>query len=201
MRHYKDLNKRRTVAEQMSTKTMKKINRKQQIIDAALLLFSDRGFQGTSTSLIAKEAGVSEALIFKYFSNKNKLLVYLIKNGYEKAVEYSRGMLQEKDPLLFIHKTIDLPSHFVKNDPLFWKLQKRLLVELDFAQKQHERFILPVQGLLKTVFAQLGYSEPEKETEVILILVDSLWKMQVNKQTKAIGEITAFIKTKYSKKK
>ena len=180
---------------------MKKINRKQQIIDAALYLFAERGFQGTSTALIAKEAEVSEALIFKYFGNKNKLLVYLIKSGYEKAVEYSRGMLQEKDALLFIQKTIELPALFVKDDFLFWKLQKRLLVELDFAQKQHERFILPVQGLLKDAFKKLGYANPEKETEVLLMLVDSLWKMQVTKQTKATNELAAFIKTKYSKKK
>lgn len=179
---------------------MKKVNRKQQIIDAALLLFADRGFQGTSTSLIAKEAQVSEALIFKYFGNKNKLLVYLIKTGYEKAVEYSRGMLQEKDPLKFIQKTIELPSLFVKDDPLFWKLQKRLLVELDFSQKQHERFILPVYALLKKAFTELGYQQPEKETEVILMLVDALWKLQVSKQTKNTADIADFVKTKYSLK-
>ena len=180
---------------------MKTTNRKQQIIDAALYLFANNGFIGTSTALIAKEAKVSEALIFKYFGNKNKLLVYIIKAGYEKAVEHSRGMLQEKNALQFIHKTIDLPFMFVKDDPLFWKLQNRLMVELDFSHKQHERFILPVHAPLKKAFTDLGYEHPARETEVILMLVDSLWKMQVSKQNKNASEIAQLIKSKYDSKK
>ena len=40
------------------------------IIDSAINLFAQTGYDGTSTSIIAKEAGVSEGLIFKHFKNK-----------------------------------------------------------------------------------------------------------------------------------
>jgi AcrR family transcriptional regulator len=47
---------------------------RQQIMDAALVLFAERGFAGTSTRRIAKKAGVSEGLIFHHFPTKQDVL-------------------------------------------------------------------------------------------------------------------------------
>lgn len=47
--------------------------RRQSIIDAAVLLFARKGFAGTTTRQIAESAGVSEALVFKHFASKTAL--------------------------------------------------------------------------------------------------------------------------------
>lgn len=47
--------------------------RRQQILEVAMRLFSQRGFSGTTTKEIATEAGVSEAIIFRHFANKQEL--------------------------------------------------------------------------------------------------------------------------------
>ena len=47
--------------------------KKENILKAALRLFAEQGYYATSTSKIAKEAGVSEGLIFRHFGNKEKL--------------------------------------------------------------------------------------------------------------------------------
>ncbi|WP_406655661.1 TetR/AcrR family transcriptional regulator [Methanolobus sp. ZRKC2] len=44
------------------------------IMDAALRLFTERGFHGTSTALISKEAGVSTGSLFNYFATKEELI-------------------------------------------------------------------------------------------------------------------------------
>lgn len=49
------------------------IDAKDRIIGAALLVFSKRGFDGATTREIAKEAGVSSALIHHYFKDKENL--------------------------------------------------------------------------------------------------------------------------------
>jgi AcrR family transcriptional regulator len=54
--------------------------RKQQILDAALPIFSRKGFALTTTSEIAKAAGVAEGTIYNYFSNKRELFIAVIKN-------------------------------------------------------------------------------------------------------------------------
>ena len=44
--------------------------KQKEILNSALKLIAKQGFQATSTRSIAKEAGVSEGLIFRYFQNK-----------------------------------------------------------------------------------------------------------------------------------
>ncbi len=47
--------------------------RRIQILEVAIKLFSQRGFSGTTTKEIARLAGVSEAMVFKHFANKQEL--------------------------------------------------------------------------------------------------------------------------------
>ena len=48
--------------------------KQQKILEAALKLFSERGFQGTSTAEIAKTAGVATGTLFHYFNTKEELI-------------------------------------------------------------------------------------------------------------------------------
>ncbi|WP_054940561.1 TetR/AcrR family transcriptional regulator [Paenibacillus ihuae] len=59
---------------QTKTKTVKQ----QQIIDSAITLFAKKGYANTSTSEIAKAAGVSEGAIFKHYGTKDHLLLSVI---------------------------------------------------------------------------------------------------------------------------
>ncbi len=174
------------------------MNRKEKIIETALNLFAERGYDNTSTQLIAKEADVSEALIFKHFGNKEMLLHHIIKSGYKRIVEHNRGMLQEKDSLKFIFKIIELPVLLVHEEPAFWKLQTRLM-NTDIAKTQYARFIQPVHAMLKQAFTELGYPDPEMETGYILMIVEALWKFQIFQDDDSVNSMLHFIKTKYKR--
>lgn len=54
---------------------------KNKIIQTAIKLISQNGYAATTTAQIAKEAGVSEATLFKYFKDKETLLKEVIKAG------------------------------------------------------------------------------------------------------------------------
>src|SRR3982751_6379649 len=47
--------------------------RRQAIIRAVRRVFAEKGFHGTTTRELAEAAGVSEALLFKHFPNKEAL--------------------------------------------------------------------------------------------------------------------------------
>ena len=47
--------------------------RREQILQTAVDLFSQQGFKGTTTKEIARAAGVSEAMVFRHFANKDAL--------------------------------------------------------------------------------------------------------------------------------
>jgi len=48
-------------------------DRRMQILQLAVSLFSQRGFSGTTTREIAQAAGVSEAMVFRHFATKEEL--------------------------------------------------------------------------------------------------------------------------------
>lgn len=59
------------------------MTKREKIIDAAITLFGELGFQGTSTTKITKLAGVGTGTLFLYFESKDELvnMIYVeIKN-------------------------------------------------------------------------------------------------------------------------
>ncbi|MDW7731966.1 MAG: TetR/AcrR family transcriptional regulator [Methanolobus sp.] len=64
-------------------------DKKKALMEAALKLFTERGFHGTSTAQISKEAGVATGTLFNYFPTKEDLI-----NGlyFEVKGQLSRSM-------------------------------------------------------------------------------------------------------------
>src|SRR5574340_600509 len=52
--------------------------RRNQLVDAALDLFSQQGIEGTRVSDIARAAGVAQGLLYHYFPGKDALLAAII---------------------------------------------------------------------------------------------------------------------------
>lgn len=53
-------------------------DRRRQLVQTAVKLFSQRGFRGTTTKEIAQAAGVSEAIIFRHFATKEDLYAAIL---------------------------------------------------------------------------------------------------------------------------
>ena len=59
-------------------------DRKKQLLEIAMKLFSERGFDGTSTHEIAEAAGVNEALIFRHFHTKEDFFWAVLSDRVER---------------------------------------------------------------------------------------------------------------------
>lgn len=59
---------------------MKGDKRREQILQTAVELFSQRGFKGTTTKEIARASGVSEAMVFRHFATKDELYTAILDN-------------------------------------------------------------------------------------------------------------------------
>jgi AcrR family transcriptional regulator len=75
------------------------MERRQVIIDAALALFSRKGFRGTTTKEIAEAAGCSEATIFKHFTTKDELYSAILesKAAIEETLARAAQAAAQKD--------------------------------------------------------------------------------------------------------
>jgi len=171
-------------------------SRKERILREALLLFAEKGYMDTSTKNIAQQAGVSEALIFKHFGNKDNLLFHLIKAGYRRVIQHHRGMLTYRDAKSFLRNMINLPQELVSEEPLFWKLQERLSHH-EFSKQQHEQFMKPVYPAIKRAFTELGYTNPEHETQLLLLIIEILWKKAANGELTHPVEMARLLEEKY----
>ncbi len=94
--------------------------RRQQIVDAAVELFSRKGFRGTRTREIAEAAGISEAMIYRHFATKRELYSAIIetKSATEELLASAATAAQRKDDagvlravgLKMIEQTVRDPS-------------------------------------------------------------------------------------------
>jgi AcrR family transcriptional regulator len=72
--------------------------RRQQILKEAMRLFSEDGFRGTTTKKIAEAAGISEAMVFRHFANKDDL--------YSAILDYKACSHKLEDPLRSVREHI-----------------------------------------------------------------------------------------------
>lgn len=70
----------------------------QQILEAAIILFSDRGFESTSIQDIAETAGVGKGTVYLYFKSKEDLIKQVYDHCYSMDIRAcSRGIEQQKN--------------------------------------------------------------------------------------------------------
>lgn len=97
------------------------INTEDKILNASIILFSQKGYSAVTTKEIAKEAGVSEMTLFRHFENKHNL--------FEKAF----------DKFVFSPKVIALFEEFE------WDLEKdlnKICSSFQEALSQNQKIIL-----------------------------------------------------------
>jgi AcrR family transcriptional regulator len=68
---------------------------RQTILDAALELFAEKGYYGTSLRDIATAVGVRESALYNYFKGKEALFIALIDAAHEHKVEQLATLLEQ----------------------------------------------------------------------------------------------------------
>ena len=75
------------------TDKIKPKNRKDRIMEAALRIFAEKGFQNATITEISKEAGVSEATVYEYFGTKEDLLFAIPEKITNETLEESSRVI------------------------------------------------------------------------------------------------------------
>ena len=61
--------------------------RKDDLLDAALIEFAERGYEGTSTEDIARRAGISQPYLFRLFGTKKELFKASVARCFRETLE------------------------------------------------------------------------------------------------------------------
>ena len=146
-------------------------DKKQKILNISLELFANEGYANTSTSKIAKKAGVSEGLIFRHFKNKQGLLDAITIELENKLREIISPILFENDAKKVIKMYIELPFLVPENEYDFWRLQFKLKWETEY--KKNDKMDILIDKLA-TCFERLNYNNPKHEAKQLYFIIDAL---------------------------
>ncbi|MFK7786245.1 MAG: TetR/AcrR family transcriptional regulator [Crocinitomicaceae bacterium] len=145
--------------------------KQKNIFDTALQLFATEGVDSTSTSKIAKVAGVSEGLIFRHFTNKEGLLQAILAEGMSQAQVLFKSIASEPDPKARIRKALEISFGIPKEDYNFW----RLVYTLKWQRGSMESEAMnEFRASLAQAFDELNYEDPLSEARLIESILDGI---------------------------
>lgn len=168
-------------------------DKQKKIILAAIDSFSEKGYAATSTSEIAKKAGVAEGTIFRHYKTKKDLLVSIVSPMMAKLIgpfivnDFNKVLDQQYDRVEdFLRATIENRKEvLIKLLPVL----KILLQEIPFQPELREQFI---DLIAKKIFDRVstiieGYQEKGQLIEMPPISLARL----------AITSVLGFLFTRY----
>ncbi|WEV50606.1 TetR/AcrR family transcriptional regulator [Lactobacillus sp. ESL0731] len=137
-----------------------KSTKQKAVLKAGLVLFSEKGFENTSTSDIAKKAGVAEGTVYKQFKTKEAILAAIITPIIEEVVpqivtDFLTEITQEKQVSLktFIHHILVNRLQFVvDNLPQVRILARELFTNQQFQEQIKLSFVKLFNSQLIDVF-------------------------------------------------
>ncbi|TQR10335.1 TetR/AcrR family transcriptional regulator [Psychrobacillus soli] len=139
-----------------------KLTEKQKkIILAAIESFSEKGYAATSTSEIAKKAGVAEGTIFRHYKTKKELLVSIVAplmakligpfivndfhkvldHPYEHVEDFLRAAIQNRSDI--IKKMLPVIKIMMQEIPFQPELREQFLEQV--ARKTFDRILLVIK--------------------------------------------------------
>ena len=124
---------------------------KKKTIEAAIKLFAKQGYHGTSTLQIAKEAGVSQATVFKYFKTKEDLLYSIIVPVIPKLFLNFLKRIQNTNSLE------ELISYVVEDRMVFLKENKDIVKIIYSEILTNENFKTQLIDSLKITFEKIDF--------------------------------------------
>ncbi|MBQ8984138.1 MAG: TetR/AcrR family transcriptional regulator [Lachnospiraceae bacterium] len=141
---------------------MRTTDTKERLVYAALDLFSEKGYEGTSVDEIAKVVGIKAPSIYDHYKGKEELLQVLVDRSEE---EYDNGMKQNMQAAEEICSGKDLKAFamrmvkFTINNEMSIKMRKFLMIEqyrnARFAESTTRHHVETIKDIFAQVFRKM----------------------------------------------
>ena len=146
---------------------------KKKTLEAAIILFGKKGYNGTSTLEIAKAAGVSQATVFKYFQTKEDLLISIIAPILPRLFSNFLGRVKNINTI-----TVKEIIHYIVRDRFRFMKENKDIIKIIFSEvltneQLKQKIIIGVEEVFKErrldeFFEYLKQNNPEINKELIL---------------------------------
>ena len=157
---------------------------KKAIKEAALILFSKNGLNGTRIEDIAKQAKISKGLIYNYFESKEKLLQEILadasNSGKKVMEELVNSDKSAKDKLSYLIETTFV---MMQKDFHYWKLMSSLSYQddiLKYSENVIQQYRDEMIGINVNLFKELGSTNPLIDTYALGAILDGVFVQYIH---------------------
>jgi TetR/AcrR family transcriptional regulator len=139
---------------------MQGTDRRQQLIETALDVFSRKGFDGATTKEIAVEAGVTEAIIFRHFPTKQALYTAVVQAKRDPAeieawIASVKSFTERNDDVGLFREIARVLLACYREDPRHERVMLYAALEgQEQTLVEHRRMSLPIMKMLTDYVAR-----------------------------------------------
>lgn len=146
--------------------------RRDQILDAATKVFSQKGFHNTTIRAIATEAGIADGTIYNYFKNKTALLIGIFHRMQTLLAPEPDEItaLIDADFRTFLKAFIQLPLNTLAEDDfqLFKVIVSEMMTNPELKQLYNEQILQPTLTFAETYLQQWAQNQPDNTLDIPL---------------------------------
>lgn len=168
------MNSLKAIVESIMPRLEHLSERQKRVLQSAVILFSEQGYDKTTTKDIAQHAQVAEGTVFKHFKNKQTLLyaglIPILKNNVIPVAltEFKTELTLTNDLKTFIDKFVDNRSQFIYDNRVLIKV----LLNEALTSVQLQKIVINL--FTENLLAQL--------TPLLQKLIDQGYMRDVNKE-------------------
>ncbi len=100
--------------------------RRAAILEAAVRLFAERGYRGTTTRALAEAVGVTEPVLYEHFRSKRDLYAAIVqaksREGFQQGVALMQPYAQARDDRGLFRKLGEFILGLYRDDPAYTRL-------------------------------------------------------------------------------
>lgn len=155
------------------------MNKKEIIVEKAIELFAENGYETTSIQKLSEACGVAQGLLYRHFKNKEALLAHLLELGMLQIIATLQPyLIADSSFKQAFREHVKLCFRLLETKPLLWKVlhsvrQNALLMKsLGGAGDMQQ-----VVGLIQAKLEQDRYERPGATALVVIALIDGLAAM------------------------
>ncbi|MGV3538800.1 MAG: TetR/AcrR family transcriptional regulator [Rufibacter sp.] len=148
----------------------------QTILEAAMELFAENGYDGTSIRQIAVKAGISLGLLYNYFSSKEELLKTILLKA-RKDIATSLDKPEGLSPFDNIEHHVRSTFQLIQQNPTFWRLHHSLRMQPGIMKALGPEVAHESQKIITMLtnnLAAAGSHSPSAEAALMIATLDGI---------------------------
>lgn len=151
---------------------------KESILQTALQLFGEQGYDRTPTNQIAKAANVSEGLIFRHFGSKAGLLEAIVEQGMVHVTRSMESYLNSNaGPRQAIIQHIDRSLTAIRENEQFWRLATQIRFQASVREVVGDKLEAANQTIvehLRNHFRKINNEDPDQQALLLFAQIDGI---------------------------